>query len=45
MCRSVAEGGRRCTDKAHLRSLTTQDVAPKTREDVPKIAWAEDDLE
>lgn len=44
MCTSNAEGGRRCEEGRRLRSCTAEDLAPKTRDSVPDVAWRDEDL-
>lgn len=39
MCQSLAEGGRRCRIRAHLESLTLDDLRPKECEDRPRVEW------
>lgn len=39
MCRSVADGGRRCRIRAHLEPLPLEKVAPAPREDRPDVYW------
>lgn len=43
MCRSVADGGRRCSDARRLFKLTAHDLAPHTP-GAPDLEWAESDL-
>lgn len=43
MCRSNAEGGRRCVRSARLEKLTAAELAPSTA-GAPELDWARDDL-
>jgi len=43
MCRSVAEGGRRCPDARRLSKLTAAELAPTTP-GAPALEWASSDL-
>ena len=43
MCRSVADGGRRCSDARRLFKLTAHDLAPHTP-GAPDLEWADSDL-
>lgn len=40
VCRAKSDGGRRCD--THLRQLTTAQLLPASRPDLPKLAWADD---
>src|SRR5699024_9310432 len=39
MCQSLAEGGRRCRIRAHLESLTLDDLRPEQNEYRPVVEW------
>lgn len=43
MCRSVADGGRRCTDARRLSKLTAPELTPHTP-GAPELEWSDSDL-
>ena len=43
MCRSKADGNRRCTNSSRLEKLSAADLAPSTS-GAPSLDWANDDL-
>ena len=43
MCRSVADGGRRCSDARRLSKLTAPELAPHTP-GAPELEWSDSDL-
>lgn len=44
MCRSSADGGRRCADARRFEGLTAKDLAPEHVDDLPDVYWSEEDL-
>lgn len=44
MCRSKAEGNRRCANSSRLEKLNAADLAPSTN-GAPSVDWAKDDLQ
>lgn len=40
MCRSCAEGGRRCRDSRRLKQLSHADLLPEHAEDRPDVTWS-----
>lgn len=42
MCRSCAEGGRRCIDHRQLRELTIEDLRPESSPALPDVDWDQD---
>lgn len=39
MCRSLADGGKRCSNIDRFRKMGTRDVAPESVDGVPALAW------
>ena len=39
MCRSCEEGGRRCLDHRHLKSVRLEDLKPTQTDEAPEVNW------
>lgn len=42
MCRSLAQGGRRCPDLARYHAMPVTQIAPAHRQDIPDVEWLDD---
>ncbi len=44
MCRSSADGGRRCDDARRFEAITARELAPEPEDGLPEVYWSDDDL-
>ncbi|MFT4284361.1 MAG: hypothetical protein QM598_05945 [Protaetiibacter sp.] len=44
MCRSSADGGRRCDDARRFEALTARELAPVPDDRLPEVYWSDEDL-